>query len=265
MFARRSAVLLLLAGAILLSHEFPISLIAQDKARPGVKPGATATKKLPNSSSSGKVAVFIGTTCKNQALTANSPSKPPTPLNLPPTPKPMNAEEQIKLVQSDTTLDVWIRNQIETLRRQKLYSRLTPSQPKNEKGYLAFAGINTVLCSNSLDGKDSNPAEGLAYYSRQTAAASYPSIWIYHRAQKGNLYLFDISMETDPGDIPVKVAADGIVHPLPIAITNGHLLVIAQASGNEIDLAILIDTQASYNKLFFYTCEVTEFPKANTP
>jgi hypothetical protein len=258
MFARRTIVLLLLAGAILLSLVFPISLIAQDRTRPGEKPGATVTKKLPNSSAPGKVAIFMGGTPKNQASTVNSLFKPSTPPNLPPTPKQMNAEEKIKLVQSDASVEASsVRNHIDTLRRQNLYSRLTPAQPKNEKGYLAFAGINTILCSNALDGTGTTPADGLAYYSRQTAA-NYPSIWIYHRVQQGRLYFFDINIETEPGDIPIKIAVDMIVYPLPIALNNGHLFVIVQASDIKIELAIIIDTKASYNKLYFYSSEVTE-------
>jgi len=48
MFTRRASVLMLLAGVIFLSQEFPISLRAQDKARPGQTRVATETN--PNES-----------------------------------------------------------------------------------------------------------------------------------------------------------------------------------------------------------------------
>jgi hypothetical protein len=363
MLTRRTTVLLLLAGAILLSQKFLISLIAQDRTRLGQtrvatepndnESGYTLTSETPYYKTSpqqgrapdGKFApgtkvnllkrggpyslvqsangirVYVSTDVLHPAQEAEGKNLPitdaggkreagagrknqsmglatvkvgvfnnaasgkllPTTIktpNIPTPPKPLNMSSKINLLKSSIDFTQQFPGlDAEASRRQGLYSRLTPAQPKNEKGYLSFYGVRTAICDNfdqqsngaiSSDGYtfwhlipdiflEGVPEGGLSNeFSQGAEPTSFTRMTITHRAQPGRMYLFDISITTVPDNKPITIN-DG-TQTQTIASNNGHLLVVVKAIGDITRLSMLltIGDPHSYYDWYFYSCEVTE-------
>jgi hypothetical protein len=192
-----------------------------------------------------KVAVFRNAgSATNPALSRNKPSD-----NSPP--KPLSMAAKISLIKSSGVPSEMV-NTVEEQHNANLYSKLTPAQPSDGKGYLRHLYSGCVEAGSFYE----DLKNGNAFFSGTNPLMGQE---INLHTQPNRLYVFDLSVGTIPQNKPMAIYAGNLKQVLtPV---DGHCLVVVQASGDELHLFIQPESapnQENVAQWRFYSCEVTE-------